>query len=214
MTEIANGQTVTVFIEDKSADFKIYAQNLIVEEPLPYQPSLISPADSAVDIPLAATFIWNTSQDAETYHLQIAENNTFTNTILDEYEIQDTNFNFTLPTNETTYYWRVRANNSAGESEWSEVWSFVTTTAINIDELKSESLLYIYPNPITDYFIIDMKQIARVEIYTLQGKKVNAISTEGLKSQINISGLTNGVYFLKLINLQGELIKTEKIIKR
>ncbi len=129
LTKTVNGQSVAVFIEDKSTGLKIYAQNFIDEVSPPAQPALISPVDGETDIPLEATFSWSDAQDAETYHIQIAEDNAFTNIIADESGLTDTNFSFTLNDYETTYFWRVMASNSAGDSDWSEIWSFTTVIA-------------------------------------------------------------------------------------
>ena len=126
LTETINGQSVAVFIEDKSTGLKIYAQNFIDELTSPAQPSLISPVNGAINIPLTTTFVWDIAQGAETYHIQIAEDDAFSNLIADENDVINTNFDFILPDYETTYYWRVMASNSAGDSEWSEIWNFTT----------------------------------------------------------------------------------------
>lgn len=96
----------------------------------PVAPVLISPADEVVIDGKTTTFTWHSvSQGVVLYHAQIAEDNSFSNIVLDQSGITDTTFssNFcdTIP---TTYYWRINAKNNAGTGEWSQVFSFTDTT--------------------------------------------------------------------------------------
>ncbi|MDZ7362976.1 MAG: SBBP repeat-containing protein [candidate division KSB1 bacterium] len=95
----------------------------------PSVPVLAAPADSAVNQSTTLTLRWNPVTDAETYRLQLATNSDFSTTVVDDSTIT-TNFRQVGPlTHEMTYYWRVRAKNIAGASNWSNVWSFTTVIA-------------------------------------------------------------------------------------
>ncbi len=92
---------------------------------LPEVPILISPDSGATDVPINVTLIWHSSVGAEFFDLTIEQ--------LEPYPIgsfisplTDTILPTQLLSYGTTYYWAVRATNSAGSSDFSNVWSFTT----------------------------------------------------------------------------------------
>ncbi|MBL7128897.1 MAG: T9SS type A sorting domain-containing protein [Ignavibacteria bacterium] len=93
----------------------------------PLPPVLTSPPNNSVNISVTPTLTWNTSQGAETYHVQIS-------TVANFYVITDSatvsSPQYQVPTgklmNGYTYFWRVNASNPAGTSGWSSTWSFST----------------------------------------------------------------------------------------
>lgn len=93
---------------------------------LPAQPSLEFPLAGADDIRDTLNLVWNYAQGAGSYHLQVAMNNQFGNKVVDETGIVDTSFQVTGLQGETTYYWKVTAENLAGSSEDSEIFDFTT----------------------------------------------------------------------------------------
>ncbi|MBD3409707.1 MAG: hypothetical protein GF419_05820 [Ignavibacteriales bacterium] len=92
----------------------------------PAVPTPLAPENGATGLTGDVTFRWSDSPSATVYHLQIARDAGFTGLhtnnalITREYE---TVGEFAL---NTTYYWRVRAMNSIGESEFSDAWTFTT----------------------------------------------------------------------------------------
>lgn len=70
-----------------------------------------------------------------------------------------------------------------------------------------------YPNPAQDQLFVDYNTgIARIEIYNLMGAKILNYSTEPSK-WYNISSLDNGVYLLKFITTENNILRTIKLIK-
>jgi|GEM_PF-2621446 len=68
---------------------------------------------------------------AEDYRIQVDNNADFSSPVIDQSGIIDNELHPTSDLNtETTYYWRVRANNQWGDSNWSTVWSFTTRVPI------------------------------------------------------------------------------------
>ena len=118
-------------------------------EDLPSQVSLLSPADGAMGVPFGGTIEWSESTLASSYVLEVATDNSFTNTIVDD-TLQVTTFTFLdiLPPG-ATYYWRVTAQNECGLSPVSDIHSFTiqdviiscstrsTDTAIDILDLTT-----------------------------------------------------------------------------
>ncbi|TKJ40445.1 hypothetical protein CEE37_09015 [candidate division LCP-89 bacterium B3_LCP] len=97
------------------------------EPPTPPPPPILStPPDNAQNQSTSPTLSWNSSSGAEDYHLQVSTSSQFSSTIYDEENLTSTSQSVTGLDYETEYFWRVRAHNSAGYSDWSDVWSFTT----------------------------------------------------------------------------------------
>ena len=97
----------------------------------------------------------------------------------------------------------------------------ITTTncsTIGLNENILEHLTAVYPNPTTGIFTIKDEHsiIKHIVIYNLIGEKIvpTFFSIEPKNITVDISNYTNGIYFIKLLNEQGLILKTEKLIKK
>lgn len=63
------------------------------------------------------------------FDLQIATDSTFSNIVVDNSQVTGITYEFADPSAATTYYWRVRTNNEAGASQWSDTVVFHTSPA-------------------------------------------------------------------------------------
>ena len=110
-------------------------------------------------------------------------------------------------TAETEYCFTVTAVNANGESEHSaEVCA--TTATESIAEL--EAAFNIYPNPVNDKLYIETEvEIERVVVYTITGVIVGQQSTDNGQQLLTIeaSNLNAGVYFVKVVTNEGEVVK-------
>ncbi|NUM71580.1 MAG: fibronectin type III domain-containing protein, partial [Ignavibacteriaceae bacterium] len=88
--------------------------------------TLASPQNDAKGLINPVTTVWNRSLRAERYRLQVSDNANFTTLIVNDSTITDTSKTLTALTNYTQYYWRVKAYNIGGESDWSTVFNFKT----------------------------------------------------------------------------------------
>jgi len=106
--------------------------------PIPLPPTLVSPPNNSVNISTTPTLTWNTSQGAETYHVQISTVANFQ--VITDSATVSTN-QYQVPAgklmNGYTYFWRVNAASPAGISAWSDVWSFSTGIYPSAPELIS-----------------------------------------------------------------------------
>jgi len=94
-----------------------------------FPPLLIRPHDGeSVDQTKSVRLEWNPVGYADSYHLQVASDEAFTNLIVDEEFISPAVYNVESAENNSTYYWRVKAFNSVGESAWTPAQSFNTET--------------------------------------------------------------------------------------
>ena len=84
-------------------------------------------------------------------------------------------------------------------------------TPLGIDD-NALAQISIYPNPATDVINVEVPasvQIESIAIFDVLGKRTNAILVNG---QINIAGLSNGVYLMQIETNQGTI--TRKMVKR
>jgi hypothetical protein len=105
-----------------------FNDGLIVEgDPLPSVPTLNFPSNGQVDVSLMPTLEWNASTNTNSYSLQLATDNGFSNLVVDQTGI--TNTSLVVPSNllqDTQYFWRVNATGNSGTSAYSDTWSFTT----------------------------------------------------------------------------------------
>ncbi len=112
--------------------------------------TLESPAASATEVPAYAVFTWQEVSAADSYHLEVATDTSFSQVIV---SVESADPSHELPSPlayDTQYYWRVRASNAGGDGAWSEVREFHTVigTATEDETLPSTFVLYQnYPNP-------------------------------------------------------------------
>ncbi len=91
-------------------------------------------------------------------------------------------------------------------SHFGDTWSFALS-----NESFTENSIKVYPNPTTDYIMIDgVEGSAKVEIFNLTGQKV---VSQDFDNQIRLSiDLASGIYFVKVKQQSKEI--TKKIIVR
>jgi predicted DNA-binding transcriptional regulator len=69
-----------------------------------------------------------------------------------------------------------------------------------------------YPNPVKNSLTISSESmIDNIEIYSVLGQKVTSLKVDSIQTEINVSELTRGLYFVKVTSSGQE--KTVKIIK-
>jgi hypothetical protein len=88
----------------------------------------------------------------------------------------------------------------------------IKDSTLGLSEIKTKNKLVIYPNPTTDYIYIKSDlEIKEIKISDLNGRIINNI--DFLDGKVSLSGLENGIYLAKIIDINGN-ITTEKIIKK
>lgn len=89
----------------------------------PLTPVPVFPPDDFVHDSTSIALLWSVGQLASSYGLELANNTAFS-PALQYLDIRDSTFSSAGLDVNTTYYWRVKANNSLGTSPWSKAWSF------------------------------------------------------------------------------------------
>ncbi|UQB67954.1 T9SS type A sorting domain-containing protein [Epilithonimonas zeae] len=86
---------------------------------------------------------------------------------------------------------------------------------LNLDVLATgeasgdKAKVLVYPNPVVDVVHIDDKNLKSVALYNMEGKKL----LETNNSEMNVSKLPNGVYILRIVTSDNNIV-SKKIIKK
>lgn len=176
---------------------------------------LSSPENEATEIDhRRVNFEWlevlNTTEVKGGYHLQVSRTADFSSDIdFDSRSIFDTKHSVFNINHTTTYYWRVRGYNEAGDGPWSEVWSFTT---LDFSSVVSEYIndISISPNPVnqdnlTLNFNLEKTGLTEISIFNVKGNEVLKLAPKQLMQgnhnlNINLNNLSNGSYILVIDN--------------
>ena len=171
-------------------------QNSCEALPIPEKPVISAEATS--DTTIVVT--WNAVENASSYTLYqgidtIAQN------------VTDTTYTVTGLSGKTEYCFTLTASNIAGESEMSDELCVKTLSGEGFNEIASNSIR-IYPNPANDRLYIETQTLT-IEIYDVYGRRQNLKNseTQKLRNSIDISELNSGIYFVKIKNEDGEVVK-------
>ena len=105
-------------------------------------PVLQAPSDGATGIsPSSSGFSWDAVAGAQHYTLQVTTVSDFSVVVHEKGEVAGTSDVVTGLVANTTHYWRVRANDASGASDWSDVYSFTTGEGGSSNEMIALDLM-------------------------------------------------------------------------
>ena len=115
---------------------------------------------------------------------------------------------------ETEYCFTVTAVNTVGESEHSNE-ACATTPAEGEDPINPDSNIevaendfVIYPNPVNDRLYIETEtEVKEVVVYDIFGRRQELSAVSHQLSAIDVSNLNSGIYFVKVVTSEGEIVK-------
>jgi len=93
---------------------------------IPAVPVLLSPANGSTQVAANPVFSWNPSPGAASYSLEVSTSSGFGTLTINQTGIASTNYQAAGLGYSTAYYWRMKAENTAGGSSYSSTWSFTT----------------------------------------------------------------------------------------
>lgn len=182
----------------------------------PVTPVLVYPVASG-SIPLDTTFYWRKSLAADSYDFVLAKSADFASNLIvaDIKGLTDTSLNISGLQTYTLHFWKVRAKNSYGTSNWSAVASFRTTNVTGVnDELLTPTAYKLeqnYPNPFNPTtkikFSIAEAGLVNIKIYNLLGQEVAELINQFMNPgtydiEFNSSsiagGFSSGVYLYRI----------------
>ncbi len=125
----------------------------------------------------------------------------------------------------TTYEWTVRTwchSSGAWQSDFTPILSFTTSSALRmefddeqLDSQNSNLEMKIYPNPVSDYFYVEIagfEKPERIEFFNLNGqlvKAVESVASDG-KLLVPTEGIFTGVYLVKFTS--GFITRSTRIV--
>ncbi len=177
---------------------------------LPSAPILLEPTNGASGIKNRPKMKWHEVENAENYHLQIANDEQFSDMFFDMKSLSTNSFKlFKKFKSGKKYYWRVCGVKNSYSGKWSDVWSFTAEKINSVDEqMPKLALITLSPNPMgaesTLSIIFEKRINARIVIYDELGRMIKKIDEKEFdageyKYQLNNQEFTSGIYFIKLI---------------
>ncbi|TLX71667.1 T9SS type A sorting domain-containing protein [Labilibacter sediminis] len=175
--------------------------------------SLISPAGSVATYSI--TYDWNDAGNADYYTLLVAEDPNFSSLIVNQSNITQSNYTIDNVSPNTTYYWKVIASNSLGDTE-SDILSFTTRKRLKSGQLElveiEEPICNIYPNPIKDGICkvqFESEIVGSVRISNSAGLMLihKEINNQDFVS-IDCSDLQKGLYLIQIISSNINITET------
>lgn len=86
----------------------------------------------------------------------------------------------------------------------------------SVNEPIDESLFSIYPNPASSYLTLQLPVIGigekRVEVFNATGKLVTTNTFHSVQTTIDLTGLSNGIYFVRLTDKHGRYLASQKLV--
>ena len=146
----------------------------------PDTPLLAEPVNNATDIASDTVLKWNSVPEAAFYHLQLSRSPEFSDLVIDESNLADTLYSVSGLENGVLYYWRVKAINVGGKSNFSNAWSFrveqLTSVNHGIASAGNPGFTGSFPNPfhakvIIRYYLPEETKVTMV-VYNCLGQLV------------------------------------------
>ncbi len=97
-------------------------------------------------------------------------------------------------------------------SQGYEIWK-ITDSTLSSANSQNSKMVSIFPNPTEDFITVQLENESdfNLELYNLIGEKVAHFNNQ---KTIDISNLTAGMYFVKVIDLENNIESSHKIIKK
>lgn len=109
---------------------------------------------------------------------------------------------------------KVTVANQADDQDFITVFVKFNITPVGIAD--EEAIFEIFPNPVSDVLYVnysDFQSNVSIELYDALGKLVVNQQLNNQQISVDLSGLQNGLYFIKLMN-GNQVLNTRKVIKR
>ncbi len=168
------------------------------------------PEDKTEEVALTPLFKWDFSQSANSFNLQIATDETFSNIVYNNNKITNNNFfldDYTLESG-VWFFWRVNMTTPQGVSPWSDVLSFKTVGGGSVEYMSDYNQFTIaVPNPAYDIttikFILSDAELINIKIFNLNGTLVKSIEHFNAnigenRIAVSLNGFSSGVYYYQL----------------
>lgn len=92
----------------------------------------------------------------------------------------------------------------------------ISTVLSNPENTNQKELVSIYPNPTYNFVIIESSDTVaqKAEVFDLNGKLLKSIELTNRSTRLNLADLSDGLYFIHLMDAASRVISAHKVIKR
>ena len=206
---------------------------ITVVEGVPPVPMLLTPVNEADSVDIPVRFSWS-ELGATSWDFQLSSNDQFTNILINAPNLSEPSLEVEQIETNTLYFWRVRAQNGAGASDWSAPFSFTSSNVAstsNEEELPQSAftLLPPYPNPSTGYVWIEVgikfvsAEPLTLSVYDVRGRLITTLfdgvpslgSSQFVWDGTNEWGQTvaSGTYYFRLTHKDQQRIKSVVLVR-
>ncbi len=186
---------------------------------VPVKPKLLSPINGSEFTEGPIMFEWISDEWATSYELVVASDESLQNVVLNESGISLNEFIGSNLDPGKIYYWKIKANNLIGDSDWSEVYQFQLGSISSSDDddtflMQEFNLKQNYPNPfnpittigytIPQFTSVISEQVyVTLKVYNILGETVETLVNSTQSSghhtvKFDASLLPSGVYIYQL----------------
>ena len=223
---------VTLRASDGTAE-QVQSFIISVFQGIPPIPTLVAPVNNADSIEIPVMFTWS-DLGATSWDIQISTNSEFTNILINVPNLTEAMHEEGQLVLGTAYFWRVRARNAVGTSDWSAPWGFTVASTVGVsteDEVPKRTLTLHppFPNPTGGIVWIEVEtefvseEHLRIEIYDIRGRLIvtlyDAVPSLGI-SQFSWDGTNewgqlaaSGTYYVRLSHGIEQHIKTLVVLR-
>lgn len=129
-TNESGSKTITVVIRDRGTRINQARKTLtLTAASIPDTPTLTAPSNGATGVAVDTLVSWSSVSGATKYHVQIDNNSDFGSPIVNDSTVTVTYKSMGGLNTSTQHYWRVRAGNTSGWSDYTSSRTFTTAAA-------------------------------------------------------------------------------------
>ncbi|MFV1980700.1 MAG: Ig-like domain-containing protein, partial [Rhodothermia bacterium] len=204
------GDHEVIISAGNGAEKSVQMFTVSVVDQAPAVPELVAPDDAATLPTGDVTWIWRSSERAQSYRFQRARDSSFTDLTDNVIGIPDTTWLITV-LDPGTYHWRVGADNPVGFSGFSVARSFIVGTIVATeapdDVPERFELQQNYPNPFnpstTVAYQTPISSHVRLVVYDVYGREVRVLVDDQKQPgsytvTFEGSGLASGTYVYRI----------------
>lgn len=104
-----------------------------------------------------------------------------------------------------------------GINNQQDFWEFDPTAVTGINEVNLDNLISVYPNPASDFIIVNLDNVNNAKttltIFSVTGAIIRTEAIQQNQKQFNVKDLSNGIYTIEIKSSEGSK-KQKLIIKR
>ena len=168
----------------------------------PIAPALVAPANATSGVSTTPTLTWGTVAAATTYRVQVSTSSAFGTMVVDDATLTAGSKAITTTlANNTTYYWRANATNTAGTGSWSTVFSFTTILAAPALTIPANAATGIALAPALTWTTVSGAATYRVQVSTLSTFTTLVVDDSTLTTTTKaVTGLANSTMYFWRVN--------------